>query len=78
MVLERSVSAVLDKELEAFLMSIGEYDRITSGEAKCSICGVTITPDNLSLVIPAGNRVAYVCQRQMCMVKFTLGDSLDD
>ena len=75
---ERDISAVLDKELEKFLIDIGEYERIVSGGAKCSICGSVISKDNIALLVPKKKKVAYVCQQQMCMLKYTLGDLVDD
>ena len=77
MIRDRTVSAVLDEQLESFLNSIGELDRVTSGEAACSICGASVMLENISLVVPMGDKVTYVCNRQACMLKYTLGEAVD-
>ncbi len=74
---DSTVAAVLDRQLETFLESIGELRRVTTGEAVCSICGDSITLEKISLVVPIGDRVTYVCSSQACMLKYTLGEALD-
>ena len=40
---ERTVSAVLDEQLESFLESIGELERVVSRSVMCNICDTHMT-----------------------------------
>ncbi len=74
---EGIVSAVLDKQLEGFLESIGELHRVVERGATCGICGIPVTLRNISLVVPMRDQVAYVCSRQICMMRYALGEAVD-
>ena len=74
---ERTVSAVLDEQLESFLKSIGELERIGSHSAKCTVCGTHMTLQNISLVVPMGDMVTYVCDRQACVFHYVLQEGVD-
>ena len=78
MIRERIVSAVLDQQLESFLQSIGELNRVVEGRATCSVCNSVTTLKTVSLVIPKDDQVTYVCTRQVCMVQYALGRGTDD
>lgn len=74
---ERTVSAVLDEQLESFLKSIGELERIESGNAICIVCGTHMTIENISLVVPIGGEVTYVCDQQLCVFQYALQEGVD-
>lgn len=69
------ISAVLDQQMVEFLSSIGELDRVTEGKSRCSVCNDQISLESIALVLPAGKQVAYVCDKEMCMVQFALGQN---
>ncbi len=69
-----AISAVLDEQMDEFLASIGELDRVRAGESNCVICGKVIEISNIGLVVPAGNKVNYVCDDALCIVRYTVSD----
>ena len=77
MIRDRIVSAVLDKQLESFLESIGELERVVEHSATCSICNIPMTLQNISLVVPLDDQVTYVCSQQVCMMRYALGEAVE-
>ena len=72
MSLRTAISAVLDEKMATFLSDIRELGRVQSGNAKCAVCKSTVTLETIALVVPAGNHVDYVCDKELCMMKFAL------
>ena len=63
------INAILDKDMERLLKSLGVYDRIKNGEILCAVCGISITLDNLQVLIPnqKDNIIDYVCNNIDCI-----------
>lgn len=63
------IQAVHDDDLEMFLKSIGEYERVASGEVKCHFCGCVVNLDNLECIFPYEGDVSYCCSNTVCYEK---------
>lgn len=51
------------------MKGLGFWEPLRKGELKCSVCGNTITIDNLGLIIPSGREVLFCCQGAECMTR---------
>ncbi len=67
--MSKKVQAVYDDDIEEFLKSIGEYDKVQSGKVKCKYCDSTITIDNISKIYPESGSVKFVCSKSECIIK---------
>jgi len=67
------VDAVLDDDLDELLDGLSIKEQFYAGEYKCSECGVTITSENIKLIIPRKGEVAFICDKPSCMVEFAIG-----
>jgi hypothetical protein len=61
------ILAVHKKKLEEFLTKLELWNPLVRGELKCINCGVTITLDNIGLIIPSGDRIVVCCSNAECM-----------
>jgi len=69
------IKAVHDDDLVQLLKSIGEYNIINSGRAKCHFCDLIINFENISAVFPFEKKVAYCCSNPKCYQSLSiLGD----
>lgn len=70
MVQEKSeILAVHKQKLEAFLGELELWEPLLKGELKCAFCGVTITTDNIGLIIPSGKEIVFCCSKLECIDK---------
>ena len=60
------IKAVHDKDLEAFLRSLDEYDPVINGNRKCFFCGETITLQNILSIFPHEEKIEYCCKNAGC------------
>jgi RNA polymerase-binding transcription factor DksA len=68
---DKTLNAVYEEELPRFLKSIGQWDKIESGEVFCCICHEPISLEKLQLVIPlADNQFKFVCSRPDCVEQY--------
>lgn len=59
--------AVLDEDLRPVLAALGLLDRVLAGEIRCASCGVTITLENLSALLPKASGTVVFCNASGCM-----------
>ena len=59
--------AVHDADLVAFLASLGALEEMSSGNARCAVCGEPVTLENLGAVLPTGGRVGFSCESRLCL-----------
>ena len=64
---ENNLNMVQSKDLEPFLKSIGELDKIKSGKRKCKYCKEKITLQNLFVVFPESGDFKFVCREKECI-----------
>jgi hypothetical protein len=67
--MSKKVQAVYDDDIEEFLRSIGEYDKVLSGRLKCKYCDSTITLENISKIFPESGSIKFVCNKSECIIK---------
>lgn len=67
--MSKKVQAVYDDDIEEFLKSIGEYDKVISGKIKCKYCDSTITMDSISKIYPDSGSIKFVCSKSDCIIK---------
>ena len=67
--LSGQVDAVYEAQLEGFLTNIGLYDEFREGLLKCTVCGETVTKDNLYGFFVHHGRAVAVCNRPSCIEK---------
>jgi len=60
------IKAVHDKDLVIYLQSLGEYEKVISGNAKCFFCNSTITLDNIQSIFPQEKNINYCCLNNRC------------
>lgn len=63
------ILAVHQQKLEELLRKLGLWEALTKGELKCHQCEVTISLDNIGLIIPSGNEIQVCCSKTDCMFK---------
>lgn len=63
------ILAVHKRKLEQFLRKLELWEPLSRGELKCVVCGVTISFDNIGLIIPAGDTISVCCSSAECMFK---------
>lgn len=61
------VKAVHEKDFDKYLKSLGVYDAIVQGKAKCQFCGEIITLESLQAVVPCDDEICFVCQNPKCI-----------
>lgn len=66
---KEQILAVHDDNLEEFLSSISLLEDIRNGSCNCSICGASISIDNLGAVYPKGNIFVLICDNYFCITK---------
>lgn len=62
-----SVRAVHEYDLAEYLVGLGVYEIVESGQARCRYCGSAIGMENLGALFPDGEAVSYVCDNLLCL-----------
>jgi len=62
-----SIKAVHCDDMEGYLRSLEEYDKVMKEEVSCFFCPQQITLDNIIAVFPYENEVEYACDN--CMLE---------
>lgn len=65
----KKIKAVFEPELEKILRQLGIWDKLQNHELKCSLCGDSITLNNLQYIFPHKNRILVGCGKAMCVEK---------
>ena len=63
------ITAVLDEDIPAVFQRLG----LDSGTIKCAICSESVGSDNVSFIFSDHRRTRVVCDKEDCILKFTLG-----
>jgi hypothetical protein len=63
------ILAVHKRKLKQFLEKLELLEPLQKGELKCAICGITISFDNIGLIIPSGDKILVCCSGAECMFK---------
>ena len=63
---ENELKAVHDSDLGNFLKSIGEYEKVETGQAKCYFCGKVMSFDNIFSILPVNSNIGYCCNDNKC------------
>ena len=66
----QKMSAILDSDLEALLLKIGELHDIKAGKRKCTICRKTLALENIAAIFPISGQVKYCCSEQSCLALY--------
>jgi hypothetical protein len=66
-----TIKAVDDQDFPDFLRRIGALKMIEKGEAKCKVCGDTLTVNQIEVVLPEDGRVTFICGKPKCMTAST-------
>lgn len=70
------IQAVHYDDMHEFLLSIGEFDKVVNGHAKCYFCGKQINIDDIQSIFPIDNEVKYCCNSENCYRLIIQGGSL--
>lgn len=65
------LQAVYEDKFVKFLKSIGVYERVINGEAKCKFCGNPVTIDNINAVFPENKEIKFACDSTICIAKMS-------
>ena len=60
------INAVHNSDLEKFLKSLGEYEKVIEGKVYCYFCRDVISLDSLQSVFPQDNEIKYCCNKTSC------------
>jgi len=63
------ILAVHKQKLENFLKKLELWEPLSRGALKCAVCGVTISIDNIGLIIPSGNEIVVCCSNAECVFR---------
>ena len=72
------ILAVHKQKLEQFLRGLELWEPLIRGEVKCTVCGETITLDNVGAIVPSGKEVVLCCSKHSCLLKVTGRPSVED
>jgi hypothetical protein len=72
------ILAVHKQKLEQFLRGLELWEPLIRGKVKCTVCGETVTLNNIGAVVPAGKEVVLCCLKQSCLMKATGRPSVED
>lgn len=64
--MEKRILAVHEKDLDAFLKSLGLLEALEKQELKCALCGSTITKENFLCVYPENGEIKVCCNELEC------------
>ncbi len=63
------ILAVHKVKLREFLEKLELWDSLQKGELKCEVCRITLTIDNIGLIIPLGTKIGICCTEMDCLLK---------
>jgi len=63
------ILAVHERKLKEFLEKLDLWEPFAKGELKCANCGVTVSKENIALIIPSGDKILICCSIPECMDK---------
>lgn len=63
------ILAVHKRKLQEFLEKLELWEPLLKGELKCIVCEVTISVDNIGLIIPRGDTISVCCSSVECLFK---------
>jgi len=63
------VLAVHKQKLEEFLKELELWEPLLRGKLACVVCGITITIDNIGVIIPSGEDIVFCCSNPACIYK---------
>lgn len=66
---KETIYAVHDRDLEAFLRSIGCLEKIQNEEIKCVECDSVITLENIGFILPSKDKIEICCDNPKCYYK---------
>ena len=67
--MKRKIHAVADSHLDGLLESLGLVEALESGSLSCSICGNTLTLDNIGCIYPKERETKLCCDNLRCLQK---------
>jgi len=68
---KKKIPAVFKDDLENFLRSVNELDKIEQGEIICLYCSKLISLNNIQLIVPRqGGTFDYVCDNPACVKEY--------
>ena len=68
MKITKKIKAAYKEDLPSILKTIGADEDIEKGLVYCSMCGSTISYDNIGIIIPrAENKIEYICNNPECI-----------
>jgi len=65
------IRVIYHKDTVNFFKSIGLFDKLTSGEILCSVCGEKITIKNFRAVTRKSGKLLFCCDKDSCIQEFT-------
>ena len=65
--MKREILAVHKRKLEEFLRKLELWEPLLRGELSCTICGTTISTDNMGFIIPSGEDILFCCSGTECI-----------
>jgi len=71
---KNKVKAILNTELENLLKKSNQFEEILNGNIKCKNCNVTITVENIGVIVPISSNnkpyLEFYCERVDCIEQF--------
>ena len=63
---KETINAIHEDDLKPILDKLGILEKISTHEAKCSICNKILTLDSISALYTINGEVKLVCEKNMC------------
>lgn len=60
------IPAIHERNLESILRELGLYEKISTGEMHCSICGVPLTIDTIGCLYMQEDDIKICCNKSGC------------
>jgi len=64
------IRVIYHKDVTEFFKSLGLFDKLTSGEILCSVCGEKITIENFRAVTRKSGKLLFCCNKDACIQEF--------
>ena len=61
------MNVVYDKNLEEFLRSIGEFERLQDDKVSCEVCGSVMDIESIGRIYSENNVIVYRCRDLNCV-----------
>ncbi|MDW7729693.1 MAG: hypothetical protein SCJ94_06760 [Bacillota bacterium] len=61
-----TIQAVFEKDFIEFLEKLGVKQKVIEGRARCAFCNGKIHIDNIAVVFPKDNEIAFACIKTKC------------